>query len=126
MIQAFVDKFMEAKPALGERLVRELNTGYDFDYEKLVRAVVESIGEPLDPERIQEINWGDYQGTVFYVIGATGYQPHEFWTVKIDYGSCSHCDTLEGIRSDHREGSDEQKRQLLELALHVVQGLKAA
>lgn len=125
MIQDFVDKFMEAKPELGEHLVRECNDDYDFSYGKLVRAVVETIGEPLDPERIEMIDWGDYQGTVFVVIGATGYCPRNFWHVKIDYGSCSHCDTLERIRSEYQDKS-EQKRQLLELALHVVQGLKEA
>ena len=125
MIQAFVDKFMEAKPELGERLAREARN-YMFDYEKLVRAVVETIGAPLDPERIQEINWGDYQGTLFFVIGEKGYQPSSFWTVKVDYGSCSGCDTLEAIKSDYQDGGEEQKRQLLELALHIVQGLKEA
>ena len=78
-----------------------------------------------DPERIHRIDDGNYQGTLVYVIGEKGYQPDKYWYVKVDYGSCSGCDTLEGIR-DYTDDAptDEQAKDYMTVALHIVQGMK--
>lgn len=66
--------------------------------------VVEMLAAAIDecdaphPERIHQIDDGDYQGTLIFVIGAGGYQPSRYWYVKVGYGSCSGCDTLQAIR----------------------------
>lgn len=101
------------------------------DYKTVIRAVVQMLHDASDeytkpdPERIHEINDGNYQGTLVYVIGATGYQPDEYWYVKVGYGSCSGCDTLEAIRcyEDGVPTADHVKQYML-LALHVVQGMR--
>ncbi len=98
-------------------------------YKDVVTAVVrllhdhteDDYGEQPDPERIVEIDHGDYQGTLLYVIGATGYQPSTYWAVSVGYGSCSGCDTLCGIIDS---ADDDKVPQYVTLALHVVQGLK--
>jgi len=68
-----------------------------------------------------------------YVIAESGYQPNTYWYVKVSYGSCSGCDTLEAIMCGNwghetKEEEDEWKEQaidkLMTLALHIVQGLK--
>jgi hypothetical protein len=101
------------------------------NYADIVRAVVEILAadeyeyDAPDPQRIHEINDGDYQGTLVYVIGAGGYQPDIYWYVKVGYGSCSGCDTLESIRGYKDDPpSQEQIKDYMTLALHIVQGLK--
>lgn len=101
------------------------------DYKEVVRAVVEMLAaashdyDRPDPERIHEIDDGDYQGTLVYVVGASGYQPSRYWYVRVGYGSCSGCDTLQAISEYSSEPpNDSQVSQYMTLALHVVQGLR--
>jgi hypothetical protein len=101
------------------------------DYKAVVRAVVEMLSESCDeyswpdPGRIHQIDDGDYQGTLVFVIGAKGYQPDRYWYVKVGYGSCSGCDTLEHIRGyDSEPPTLAQVEQYMTLALHVLQGMK--
>ena len=97
-------------------------------YAEIVKDVVtilsnsEQYNSP-DPERIDEINHGDYQGTLVYIIGAKGYQPSDYWYVKVGYDSCSGCDTLEAIGYDDVPDEEQLKDYML-LALHILQGLK--
>lgn len=127
MIQKFVDRFIEGRSKLREKF----KMAHPENYEAIVRAVIEIVaggdeyGVP-DPDRIHAIDNGDYQGTLVFVIGAKGYQPSDYWYVKVGYGSCSGCDTLEGIREYDREPPrEDQIDQYMTLALHIVQGLKA-
>ena len=136
MEQVFVDRFMKNKDQIRE----EFRTNPPEDYLVIVAVVVDSIGEDdedsydgfnLDPDRIHQIDDGDYQGTLVFVIGEKGYQPSHYWGLTISYGSCSGCDTLESIR-DSSEWDDEKDELVttvteenlndyMSLALHVVQ-----
>lgn len=124
MIKEFVELFMDRKPEL-ESMFR---VKHPSDYRELITNVVtllEAAGECPSPERIHEIDDGHYQGTLVYVIGASGYQPTDYWYVKIAYGSCSACDTLESIRHYSDDTPTEQQiNEYMTLCLHVVQGLK--
>lgn len=129
MIQAFVDKFMAGKDSLRDTW----RTAPPKEYKDIVEAVVKLVsdedgyGEP-DPKRVHQVDDGDYQGTLVFVIGATGYQPSDYWYVRISYGSCSGCDTLQAILDDcgyDEPLNDGQLDRLLTLALHVVQKMKA-
>jgi hypothetical protein len=125
VIQEFVDRFMAKKPEL-EAKFRE---AHPSEYIDIVKAVVEVVTtdeyNDIDPSRIHTIDDGDYQGTLLFVIAAKGYQPSDYWSVFVSYGSCSGCDTLQAI---HDYGSDaptdDQVSQYMTLALHIVQGLK--
>lgn len=100
-------------------------------YEIVVKTVIELLarhideyGETPDPERIHVIDDGDYQGTLLFVIAATGYQPDNYWFVKVGYGSCSGCDTLQAISGYSDDPpTAEQIDDYMTLALHVVQRL---
>lgn len=120
MIQKFVNAFEKNKAAIREHFGKETPQRY-FDVVKNVIAHLsnEEYGNP-DPDRIEEIDHGDYQGTLVYVIGSRGYQPYQYWYVKVEYGSCSGCDTLQHILDD----SDNVVDELMTLALHIVQELK--
>lgn len=124
MIKEFVAKFDAARPALLE----QFRATHPSGYEAIVRAVIEVLHDGYstpDPERIHRIDDGDYQGTLLFVVAADSYQPSTYWAVKIDYGSCSGCDTFAAIRDiDDDAPTDEQAAQYLTLALHVVQGLR--
>ena len=69
-----------------------------------------------DVSRITTIDDGNSQGTLLFVVGETGYPPSEYWFVKVSYGSCSACDTLQAV---------ESKEDLYTLALHMLQGMKS-
>lgn len=137
MIEAFTKRWFERN-----HMVREqFEAAFPDSYTDILKAVVTMLHDEdeynsPDPKRIHEIDEGDYQGTLVYVIGCTGYQPSTYWYVKVYYGSCSGCDTLERIREDAtdwednwNERVDDQRKkegvdQLMTLALHIVQGLK--
>jgi hypothetical protein len=127
MIQKFVNRFMAAENVLREKFAAK----HPDAYIDIVKAVVDVIkgegtyGEP-DATRIHQIDDGDYQGTLVFVIAGGGYQPWEYWYVKVGYGSCSGCDTLERIR-DYSENppTKEQLDAYMTLALHIVQGFKS-
>lgn len=126
MEMQFVERFMAAKPVIRAAFQAKAPP----DYKSIVRTVVEAVSDEdsyndIDPDRIHEIDDGDYQGTLVYVIAAKGYQPCDYWSVRVGYGSCSGCDTLEAIgRYGNDEPSDSQLDDYMTLALHVVQNLK--
>lgn len=126
MIDKFVEKFNKNK----ESMENSLKEKHPDEYKDLVKVVIQNINvkddydEP-DPERITVIDDGEYQGTLLFIIGAKGYQPSKYWSVYVNYGSCSGCDTLQGIREYSRKSpTDEQVKDYMTLALHIVQGIK--
>lgn len=124
MIKEFVDVWDAHKGELEDTFRAE----YPDSYQDIVEAVVTLIHKHLadvvyyrpDPTRISIIDHGDYQGTLLFIIADTSYQPDDFWFVKVSYGSCSGCDTLESII----DGPDDNKLgDYMTLALHILQGL---
>ena len=126
MIKKFIDRFIEKKADLQAAF----SASHPEDYQAVVKAVVSVLNNPddyesIDPERIHKIDDGDYQGTLVFGIACTGYQPTSYWYVKVSYGSCGACDTLEAIRGyGDDKPTAEQVRNYMTLALHIVQGLK--
>lgn len=125
MIQEFVDNFMKREQEL-KCWIKECS---DINYKTLVEMTIKAIskeddyGYP-DHNRVHELDDGDYQGTLVYVIAANGYQPNDYWYVKIYYGSCSGCDTIEAIRDYSDEMTEQKVNDYFTLCLHIVQGLK--
>jgi hypothetical protein len=142
MIQRFIDRFMARKSELEAVFAKK----HPKDYKAIVTQVAKILTDPdklrsvnddlyletfcgwdndPDPKRVHEIDDGDWQGTLLYVIGARGYQPDTYWYVKVEYGSCSGCDTLQAIRDNtHENPTPEQVKDYMTLALHIVEGLK--
>jgi hypothetical protein len=130
MIVRFVERFDQSKKIFREKF----SEAHPSDYDDLVKTVVEVLSDErwkdeecdrMDPSRIHTIDDGEYQGTLLYVIGAASYQPSRYWYVKVDYGSCSGCDTLHGIRGyDGESPTKLQVDDYMTLALHIVQGLR--
>lgn len=127
MIEAFTKAWFANLHKMRERFTAE----HPDSYEAIVKSVVQMLhdasdeDEKPDPERITEIDHGDYQGTLLYVIGATGYQPSTYWAVDVGYGSCSGCDTLQAIGGYSSDPpNDQQVTEYMQLALNVVQKLR--
>ena len=129
MITQLIERFMAKQTELKELFAKD----HPDSYIDIVRAVIEAVttdehswkGDNPDPQRIHTIDDGEYQGVLLYVIAAKGYQPSDYWYVKVGYGSCSGCDTLESIRGYSSEPpTEEQISDYLTLALHIAQGLK--
>ena len=125
MIQKIVDRYMENKD-IAEKIFAEEHP----NYEDVVKATIMAINSNKDygfPDFncIHQINDGDHQGTLLFIIAAIGYQSSTYWSVKVHYGSCSGCDVLEAIRDyDDNPPTVQQIKDYMSLALHIVQGLK--
>ena len=125
MIKDFVRAFDANRSKLREGMAAERPKDYDDIVKRVVGILADEDRGP-DPDRITAIDHGDYQGTRVFIIAASGYQPSDYWYVKIGYGSCSGCDTFEAIEGYGGDPlTDAQLDQYMTLALHVVQGLKA-
>lgn len=128
MIEAFINAWEARK----HEVQAKFEAKHPDDYKEVVRNVIEILGNgdrysdySPDPSRIHQIDDGDYQGTLVFVIAAYGHQPADYWYCRISYGSCSGCDTLEQIRCyDDGKPIEYQVKQYMTLALHVVQRLK--
>lgn len=123
MIKGCVEAFMKAKPELRKGFVEQPPETYD----DIVKRVVEAVGPfaseytEMDAENIHVVDDGDYQGTLVYPIPEKGCQPSTYRYVRVGYGSCSRCDTLQGIHDSG--GTPEDKADdYMTLALHIVQG----
>jgi hypothetical protein len=124
MIKEFVEQWGRKKDRLRQRIAESRPD----KYKQLVEFVAEIMdeGKTLEPSEVFEFWGSDYQGNALYVLRGKNntYQGDCFYTVKVDYGSCSGCDTLQSIIVDF-EG-DKQLDQYMNLCLHIVQELKEA
>lgn len=128
MEQELVDRFDSKREEIKCDLLMLLRDYSWFTYAEIVKVVIKAVhdgyGTP-NPECIYEIDDGEYQGTLLFVIPEEGYQPWNYWYVKVSYGSCSGCDTLMAIlEGDYGDTIDKKVDSLFTLALHIVQGLK--
>lgn len=76
----FIDRFMSKKNDIRSALSK----GHPENYNALVTTVIQAMfpeqkrGEP-DFKCVHEIDDGDRQGTLVYVIGEACWQPHNYW-----------------------------------------------
>lgn len=123
MIKEFIPVFDAKRDEIKAKIKATDGPTYDDLFRFVCEALAGDYGMP-DPERITRIDHGDYQGTLVFVVGAQGYQPYTYWATKVSYGSCSHCDTLQGITDKVVWGepmSDEVVEEYFTLALHMFQ-----
>lgn len=143
MIKFCIDQWDKNKSKLEDDIKNNFKTYGEYDYKKLVGKVVEIVfndeeseysGDEYDVENITEIDNGDYQGTLLYLIPVKTYQPSEsqYLMTHVSYGSCSGCDTLQSIQSDMYfvdegdakaldEGKKEAVKEYMQLCLHLIQ-----
>lgn len=108
MLKILVQKWDKNKNRLKHYLEEATNLN-SCSYMDLVKATFEYIYndddcnakfKKLDVVHVTEIDNGDYQGTLLFLIPFETYQPSEseYLMTYIGYGSCSCCDTLQAIQ----------------------------
>ena len=123
MITQWTTPFVESKGEFIEWLKEQSYPDYHALLQKAIEIIAEKgegfgYGDTPDPHCIHQIDDGDYQGTLVFVIGAKGYQPSTYWYTKIDYGSCSGCDALEDAWG---YGDNHDYEGMYSLTLHMLQ-----
>ena len=137
MIKYCIEKWDKNKDLLrsalnnNELLNHVLNKNDDdpleyLKYKDLVKLTVMFIlndENEWDVNKITEIDDGDYQGTLLYLIPEDTYQPDssEYLMTFVEYGSCSGCDTLQGIQCFlGTKGRNESINDLMSLCKDLI------
>ena len=130
MIKYCLDKWNKNRKRLEEALAAD-TTINRCNYKYLVEMVVKHILNDddhddyleWDAENITEIDDGDYQGTLLFLIHRDVYQPseYEYLMTCVSYGSCSGCDTLKAIQDwDDNPPTPQQLKDYMELCKDLV------
>ena len=128
MLKIIRDKWDRNKDKLQETLIKG-NTFNECSYIDLVKLSFKIIfnsdgeGDQLDIKKITEIDDGDYQGTLLYLIPFETYQPseYEYLMTHVSYGSCSGCDTLQSIQDYGKKFlTDQQVSDFMTLCKDIL------
>lgn len=128
MLKIIRDKWDRNKDKLQETLIKG-NTFNECSYIDLVKLSFQIIfnsdgeGVQLDIKKITEIDDGDYQGTLLYLIPFETSQPseYEYLMTHVSYGSCSGCDTLQSIQDySKRFLTDQQVSDFMTLCKDIL------
>ena len=140
MIKFCVDQWSKNKQELQKHIQENLWMWNEFSYKEIVEKVVDiifngnedeylSTYNKYDHELVTEIDNGDYQGTLVYLIPLQTYQPSadEYLMTHVYYGSCSGCDTLQSIQGNYwdeysnEKDKDQFVKDMMKLCLDLVQ-----
>lgn len=136
MIKFCVMQWDKNKNRLQEALKDDCSLN-SCNYLYLVKKVVELVlndekaensyeYEKWDFDRITEINDGDYQGTLLFLIPRRTYQPGagEYLMTYSYYGSCSGRDALQAIQDwGDNPPTEAQLRDYMSLCLHLIENM---
>lgn len=133
MIKDFVKAWDLNKNKLEEYIRTHKQEDY-YGYKLLVKLLFDVVINPtmedywdmFDTEYIKVIDDGDYQGTLIFVLHKDHYQPcvEDYVYTSVGYGSCSCCDTLQGITAYDWERdlpNEAQIKDYMTLLLHLLQ-----
>ena len=138
MVKRFVYAWDRNKDKLEEFIKTHKQEEYD-SYEELVKLLFNVVINPgckefkypwcegFKTDDILEIDNGDYQGSLIYILHIDTYQPSvcEYVYTSVEYGSCCVCDTLQGIESRGNYSdelpNEQQVKDYMELCLDLLQ-----
>lgn len=131
MIAEIINKWDLNKNKL-ECFFKETNQDEYDDYTCIVKKIFELVindseGISYNLDNLTVIDNGDYQGTLIFIIPEDTYQPDidNYLVTNTYYGSCSGCDTLQGINVyGNEKPTDEQVKEYMTLSLHLIQKMK--
>lgn len=131
MIQKYVDAFRENKKQF-EKWVESIEE--EITYIDILKQVINLCLNPkyvdtlyeLDENKVTEIDNGDYQGTLIYLIPRNCYQPmvSDYVYTSVFYGSCSGCDTLLAAQDWSYCNIKYDVDMVTTIALHLVENMK--
>lgn len=130
MIKEFIDYWYKDKHVLEEYFKTCENHVY-LEYEDLVKLVFDRVINPnlsskFSLSDMTVIDDGNYQGTQIFILHIDTYQPcvTEYIYTNTYYGSCSVCDTLQGIQAFSYAGdvpTEKQVQEYMLLCLHLLE-----
>ena len=127
MLKYCLKKWDENKKKLEEELLKDplLNEcEYKHIVEKVVEIILNTNEEYLwNTEGITEIDDGDYQGTLLFLIPRKTSQPseYEYLMTYVGYGSCSGCDALLAIQDyGEKQISEDQLKDFMALCKDII------
>ncbi|MFQ9297797.1 MAG: hypothetical protein ACLR4X_05155 [Clostridia bacterium] len=128
MIKYCIKKWNKNNQVLLKELTNRFKDLDDYEYKDFVKLTVEYIlnynSEDIkyNTKNITEINDGDYQGTLLYMIPEETYQPceYEYLMTFVNYGSCSGCDTLKSIQYGYYEDTNEKIKAYFQLCKDLI------
>lgn len=133
MIQELINQWEENKHKLEEYFKTTNQSEYSGSYKNILIKIFEICipnaddNYKFDVKKMTVIDDGNYQGTQIFIIPKNTYQPNieDYVVTNTYYGSCSGCDTLQGI-CKYEDGipTDKQVKEYMTLALHLVQKMK--
>ena len=105
-------------------------TTYDevSSYEELLRYLITDVLNQSDnyydhfqTDDIVSVDFGSYSGTLIMIFHVKTYAPsiRETFYTSVEYGSCSGCDTLQGIQMNSDGG--EKVQEYMQLSLNLLQ-----
>lgn len=115
MLKILAEQWCKNQNKLKKYLEDNYETLNSLMYKDIVKIAFEHIYqdelEAIDYKHITEIDNGDYQGTLLFIIPFNTYQPneYEYLMTYIGYGSCSSCDTLLSLQYDYGYYGDDDK-----------------
>lgn len=127
MIQEIIKQWEEKKHKLESYFRTTKQSEYCNSYKQILEKIFELVIDGYSADKITEIDNGDYQGTLIFLIPFDTYQPdfEDYLITNTYYGSCSGCDTLQGISSyDSNIPNEEQIKDYMMLSLHLIQRLQ--
>lgn len=137
MIEKYAHLFQEKiAPTLLKKYSEEHPASYEGIFKDVLNELKRCLSEEWkdeedswlrvwDSDKIHVIDDGEYQGTRVFLVPQDCYQPSSYLMCKVGYGSCSGCDTFEGIRDySHEKPTEQQAKDYVQLALHMVQAMK--
>lgn len=132
MVKEMISQWEENKHKLEEYFRTTTQDNYS-EYKDIVKKIFELCllksdnDHGFNIESMTVIDDGDWGGTQIFIIPKDCYQPEveDYIVTNTYYGSCSGCDTLQGINYyEDSLPSEEQIKEYMTLALHLVQKLK--
>ena len=123
MLKIFRDAWASNEDKLREA-IKEIPDIHDISYCDLIKLLFLHVYnakvkdyQAVNVERVTEIDDGDYQGTLIFLIPFDTYQPDasEYLMTYVGYGSCSGCDTLQHIQSNGFWGEKPTESQINDL-----------
>lgn len=131
MIHQYVDAFRENKEQFG-KWVESIEE--EITYIDILKQVINLCLNPkyvdtlyeLDENKVTEIDNGDYQGTLIYLIPRNCYQPmvSDYVYTSVFYGSCSGCDALLAAQDWGYCNIKYDVDMVTTIALHLVENMK--
>ena len=111
-----------------EQVYKTTSGWNECEYIDIVKCVVDCMFSEWDFKSITQIDNGDYQGTLLFLIPRNTYQPSEYdyLITYVGYGSCSGCDTLLSIQNSENCAylNKQQIKDFMTLSKDIVMNMR--